>query len=112
MVVYALWGWLQQRKKNNWQRRGKLIWAAPLWQDIAAWMDQLVVKVCHVDAHIPKSQATEEHQNNQEVVQAAQIEVVRVDLDWQPKGELLLARWAHDTSDHQGRDITYRWVHD
>jgi len=23
-----------------------------------------------------------------------------------------IARWAHDTSDHQGRDATYRWSHD
>ena len=62
MVANALWGWLQQWKKNNWQRRGKSIWAAPLWQDIAARLEQLVVKVRHVDAHVPKSRATEEHQ--------------------------------------------------
>ncbi|KAK4811001.1 hypothetical protein QYF61_014473 [Mycteria americana] len=36
MVANALWGWLQQWKQNNWQRRGKPIWAAALWQDIAA----------------------------------------------------------------------------
>jgi len=29
MVANAFWGWLQQWKKNNWQRRGKPIWAAP-----------------------------------------------------------------------------------
>jgi len=73
-VTNALWGWLQQWKKNNWQRRGKPIWAAPLWQDIAAQLEKLGVKVCHVDAHIPKSRATEEHQNNQ-VHWAAKIEV-------------------------------------
>ncbi|GAB0189166.1 hypothetical protein GRJ2_001381900 [Grus japonensis] len=28
MVANALWGWLQQWKRNNWQRRGKPIWAA------------------------------------------------------------------------------------
>ncbi|KAK4832415.1 hypothetical protein QYF61_023094 [Mycteria americana] len=71
-----------------------------------------LVKVRHVDAHVPKSQATEEHQNNQQVDQAAQIEVTQVDLDWQHKSELFIARWAHDTSDHQGRDATYRWAHD
>ncbi|KAK4817077.1 hypothetical protein QYF61_027908 [Mycteria americana] len=27
MVANALWGWLQQWKQNNWQRRGKPIWA-------------------------------------------------------------------------------------
>ncbi|GAB0208672.1 hypothetical protein GRJ2_003332900 [Grus japonensis] len=81
-------------------------------QNIAARLEKLVVKVCHVDAHIPKSQATEEHQNNQQVDQAAKIEVAQVDLDWQRKGELFIARWAHDTSGHQGRDGTYRWARD
>ncbi|KAK4806833.1 hypothetical protein QYF61_005629 [Mycteria americana] len=75
-------------------------------------VENLVVKVCHVDAHVPKSQATEEHQNNQQVDQAAKIEVAQVDLDWQHKGELFIARWAHDTSGHQGRDATYRWACD
>ncbi|KAM9591112.1 uncharacterized protein ACIBXB_006051 isoform 1-T2 [Morphnus guianensis] len=112
MVANALWGWLQQWKQSNWQRRGKPIWAAALWQDIASWLENLVVKVRHVDAHIPKSQATEEHQNNQQVDQAAKIEVAQVDLDWQHKGELFMAQWAHDTSGHQGRDATYRWAPD
>ncbi|GAB0208192.1 transportin-1-like [Grus japonensis] len=104
-------GWLQQWKRSNWQHRGKPIWAAPLWQDIAARLEKLVVKVRHVDAHVPKSRATEEHQNNQQVDQAAKIEVAQVDLDWQHKGELFIALWAHDTSGHQGRDATYRWAH-
>ncbi|GAB0199241.1 hypothetical protein GRJ2_002389500 [Grus japonensis] len=112
MVANALWGWLQQWKRSNWQRRGKPIWAAPLWQDIAARLEKLVVKVRHVDAHVPKSRATEEHRNNQQVDQAAKIEVAQVDLDWQRKGELFIARWAHDTSGHQGRDATYRWARD
>ncbi|GAB0208621.1 hypothetical protein GRJ2_003327800 [Grus japonensis] len=65
------------------------------------------------NAHVPKSRATaEEHQNNQQVDQAAKIEVAQVDLDWQRKGELFIARWAHDTSGHQGRDATYRWARD
>ncbi|GAB0210049.1 hypothetical protein GRJ2_003470700 [Grus japonensis] len=102
----------KQWKRNNWQRRGKPIWAAPLWQDIAARLEKLVVKVRHVDAHVPKSRATEEHQNNQQVDQAAKIEVAQVDLDWQHKGELFIARWAHDPSGHQGRDATYRWARD
>jgi len=92
MVADALWGWLQQWKKNNWQHRGKPIWAAPLWQDIAAYLEQLVVKVCHVDAHDAKSRATEEHQNNHQVDQAAKTEVAQVHLDWQHKGELFIAR--------------------
>ena len=112
MVANALWGWLQQWKQSTWQCSGKPIWAAVLWQDIASRLENLVVKVCHVDAHIPKSQATEEHQNNQQVDQAAKIEVAQVDLDWQHKGELFIAQWAHDTSGHQGRDATYRWACD
>ena len=44
MVANAFWGWLQQWKWSNWQRRGKPIWAAELWQDIAAWGENLVVK--------------------------------------------------------------------
>ncbi|RMC14788.1 hypothetical protein DUI87_06964 [Hirundo rustica rustica] len=36
MVADALWGWLNRWKKANWQRRGKPIWAAEIWQDIAA----------------------------------------------------------------------------
>ncbi len=112
MVANALWGWLKQWKQSNWQRRGKPIWAATLWQDIAARLEHLVVKVRHVDAHVPKSRATEEHQNNQQVDQAAKIKVSQVDLDWQHRGELFLARWAHDTSGHQGRDATYKWARD
>ncbi|XP_071665199.1 uncharacterized protein [Patagioenas fasciata] len=112
MVANALWGWLQQWKKSNWQRRGKPIWAATLWQDIAARLESLPVKVRHVDAHVPKSRATEEHLNNQQADQAAKIKVAEVDLDWQHKGELFLARWAHDASGHQGRDATYKWARD
>ncbi|KAK4832385.1 LOW QUALITY PROTEIN: hypothetical protein QYF61_022240 [Mycteria americana] len=110
MVANALWCWLQQEKKNKWHHRGKPIWAAALWQDIAARVENLVVKVPHVDAHVPKSWATEEHENNQQVDQAAQTEVAQVDLDWQHKGELFTAQWGHDTSGR--RDTTYRWAHD
>ncbi|GAB0209796.1 hypothetical protein GRJ2_003445300 [Grus japonensis] len=115
MVRNALWGWLRQWKQSNWQRRDKPIWAAPLWQDIAAQLENPIVKVHHIDAHVPKSQATEEHQNNQQMDQAAKIEVAQIDqldLDWQCKGELFIACWAHDTSGHQGRDATYRWACD
>ncbi|RMC20768.1 hypothetical protein DUI87_01620 [Hirundo rustica rustica] len=60
----------------------------------------------------PKSRANEEHRNKEQVDQAAKIEVSKIDLDWQHKGELFLARWAHDASGHQGRDATYRWARD
>ena len=71
VMASALWMWLQQWKQNNWQRKGKRIWAAEVWQDIAARVENLVVKVRHVDAHIPKSRATDEHQHNQQADQAA-----------------------------------------
>ncbi|KAK4826081.1 hypothetical protein QYF61_005040 [Mycteria americana] len=48
----------------------------------------------------------------QQVDQAAKIEAAQVDLDWQHKGGLFIARWAHDTSGHQGRHATYRWARD
>ncbi|RMC07448.1 hypothetical protein DUI87_16920 [Hirundo rustica rustica] len=112
MVANALWGWLDKWKKANWQRRGKPIWAADEWKDIATRVEKLPVEVRHVDAHVPKSQANEEHRNNEQVDQAAKIEVSKIDLDWQHKGELFLARWAHDASGHQGRDATYKWAQD
>ncbi|RMC21393.1 hypothetical protein DUI87_02257 [Hirundo rustica rustica] len=112
MVANALWGWLDRWKKANWQRRGKPIWAADEWKDIATRVEKLPVKVHHVDAHVPKSRVNEEHQNNEQVDQAAKIEVSKIDLDWQHKGELFLARWAHDASGHQGRDATYKWAQD
>ncbi|KAK4818811.1 hypothetical protein QYF61_019740 [Mycteria americana] len=112
MVGNALSGWLQQWKQSNWQHRGKPIWAAALWQGIAARVENLVVKVCHVDADVPKGWVTEEHQNGQQVDQAAKIEVAQVDLDWQHKGELFIVQWAHDTSGHQRRDVTCRWARD
>ncbi|RMC03998.1 hypothetical protein DUI87_19335 [Hirundo rustica rustica] len=112
MVANALWGWLEKWKKANWQRRGKPIWAADEWKDIATRVEKLPVKVRHVNAHVPKSRANEEHQNNEQVDQAAKIEVSKIDLDWQHKGELFLTRWAHDASGHQGRDATYKWARD
>ncbi|RMC20012.1 hypothetical protein DUI87_00858 [Hirundo rustica rustica] len=67
MVANALWGWLDRWKKANWQRRGKPIWAADEWKDIATRVEKLPVKVLHVDAHVPKSRANEEHQNNEQI---------------------------------------------
>ena len=80
MVVNALWGWLQQWEQNNWQRRGKPVWAAELWKDIDR-IKNVVVKVHHVDAHVPKNRTTEEQQNNHQVDRAAKTEVAQIDLD-------------------------------
>ena len=82
MSVNVLWGWLQQWEQNNWQQRGKPILAAELWKEIAAQTKDMVVKVHHLDAHVPKSRATEEQQNNHQVDQAARTEVAQIDLDW------------------------------
>ena len=68
----------------------------------------MVIKVRHVDAHVPTSRATEEQQNNHQVDRAAKPEVAQIDLDWQNKGELFLARWAQETSGNQGRDMKYK----
>uniref|UniRef100_A0A8D2PQP8 RNase H type-1 domain-containing protein n=1 Tax=Zosterops lateralis melanops TaxID=1220523 RepID=A0A8D2PQP8_ZOSLA len=112
MVANVLWGWLKKWKEANWQRRGKPIWAAEEWKDITAQLEKLPVKIRHVDAHVPRSKANEEQQNNQQVDQAAKIGELKIDLDWEHKGELFLARWAHDASGHQGRDVTYKWARD
>ncbi|RMC19953.1 hypothetical protein DUI87_00798 [Hirundo rustica rustica] len=72
MVANALWGWLKRWKEANWQRGGKPIWAAKEWKDIATRVGRLPVKVRHVDAHIPKSRANEEHQNNEQVIHDCQ----------------------------------------
>uniref|UniRef100_A0A8C9FQ94 RNase H type-1 domain-containing protein n=1 Tax=Pavo cristatus TaxID=9049 RepID=A0A8C9FQ94_PAVCR len=90
----------------------KPIWATALWKDLAALVENMVVKVHHIDAHVPKSRATEEHQNNQQADQAARIEMAQVDLDRQHKGELFLAQYAHNTSGHLGRDVSCRWARD
>ncbi|RMB99094.1 hypothetical protein DUI87_24282 [Hirundo rustica rustica] len=67
MVANALWGWLRRWKEANWQHGGKPIWAAKEWKDIATRVERLPVKVRHVDAHIPKSRANEEHRNNEQL---------------------------------------------
>lgn len=90
----------------------KPILAAELWQGITAWVEKLTVKVHLVDAHVPKSRANEEHCSNEQVDWAAKIKVLQVDLIWQHKGELFLARWAHDASSHQERDATNKWAFD
>uniref|UniRef100_A0A8U7M6V6 ribonuclease H n=1 Tax=Corvus moneduloides TaxID=1196302 RepID=A0A8U7M6V6_CORMO len=112
MVGNALWGWVGRWRKANWRRKGKPVWAAEEWKDIATWVEKVPVKVHHVDAHVPKNQADQEHRNNEQVDQAAKIEVSKIDLDWEHKGELFLARWAHDASSHQGRDATCKWARD
>ncbi|RMC21742.1 hypothetical protein DUI87_02611 [Hirundo rustica rustica] len=38
------------------------------WEDIATQVEKLPVKVRHVDAHVPKSRANEEHRNNMQVI--------------------------------------------
>ncbi|RMB99664.1 hypothetical protein DUI87_23918 [Hirundo rustica rustica] len=75
-------------------------------------VEKLPVKVRDADAHVPRSRANEEHQNNKQVDQAAKTEVSKIDLDWQHKGELFRAQWAHDASGHQGRDATCKWAED
>ncbi|RMB97340.1 hypothetical protein DUI87_26155 [Hirundo rustica rustica] len=55
MVANALWDGWEKWKKANWQRRGKPIWAADEWKDIATRVEKLPVKVRHVeDAMSPR----------------------------------------------------------
>ena len=72
----------------------------------------MVIKVCHVDANVPKRRDTEVQKNNYQVDQGASIKVVQTDLDWQHKSELYLAWCAHETLGHQGRDATYKSARD
>ncbi|KAK4810791.1 hypothetical protein QYF61_008763 [Mycteria americana] len=107
MVANALWRWLQQWKKTNWQCRGKPIWAAAWWQDIAAWVENIALKVCHVDAHMPKSCAAEEHRNNEQVDKAVKIEVAKEPVPASSKMDPLIAK-AEPISDAGGTSvITY-----
>jgi len=69
------------------QRRGKPIWAAEWWKCMSAWIKNMVVKVLHVDAHVPKSQASEEQQSSHQVDWAAKI-LAQMVLNWQNKSEL------------------------
>ncbi|RMC18945.1 hypothetical protein DUI87_03543 [Hirundo rustica rustica] len=81
-------------------------WKAAVWSPTR----QVAQATEGEDAHIPKSWANEEHRNNKQVDQAAKIEVSKIDLDRQHKGELFLARWTHDSSGHQGRNARDRGV--
>ena len=38
--------------------------------------------------------------------------MAQIDLDWQHKSELFLARLPHEALGHQGRDATYKWAKD
>ncbi|KAJ7400197.1 hypothetical protein BTVI_107525 [Pitangus sulphuratus] len=70
------------------------------------------LKVHHVDAHMSKDCAPEEHQNHEQVDKVAKIGIVQVDMDWEWKGELFIAQCDHETSGHLGRDATHRWARD
>lgn len=59
MVANAQCRWLQQWK--NWQGRDKPTWAAALWPDTTAWVENMTLKGHHADTDVPKSRATQEH---------------------------------------------------
>ncbi|RMC19041.1 hypothetical protein DUI87_03645 [Hirundo rustica rustica] len=68
-------GWMFKGKALT--GNGRLQYGAPhdelhkLLKDIAARVEKLTVKVRHVDAHVSKSQANEEHHNNEQVDKVA-----------------------------------------
>lgn len=59
---------------------------------MTARVEKLTMKAHHVDAHVAKSWANEEHCNNKQVDQSAKVKVPELDLDWQHQGELFLDR--------------------
>ncbi|RMC19074.1 hypothetical protein DUI87_03678 [Hirundo rustica rustica] len=113
MVANALWGWLDRWKKANWQHRGKPIWAADEWKDIATRVEKLPVKVRHVDAHVPKSRANEEHQNNEQVIhdcetcaaikQAKRVKPLWYGRRWSKYGEAWQIDYITLPQTHQGK---------
>lgn len=54
-VANAMWRCLEQWEQSNWHIRRKPTWVAALWQGITAWVENLVVKVFHIDVHIAKN---------------------------------------------------------
>ncbi|TRZ19944.1 hypothetical protein HGM15179_007093 [Zosterops borbonicus] len=98
MTANALWGWLQRWKEDSRQHREEPIWASEMWQDIIIQVEKPIVRVHHGDAHMPKSRVQKEHCNNEHTDQDPPAKVSQVDVDWQHKGELFLAQWAHDAS--------------
>lgn len=44
--------------------------------------ENLVVQIHHVGARVPKSQASEDHRNSQQVDRAAEVQVSQVSLAW------------------------------
>lgn len=68
-------------EEDNEQHRVKPIWAAALWQDMAALPEDITLEVCHVHDHMPKSHIIKGHGNYEQVDKTAKIEVGQVDLD-------------------------------
>ena len=68
-------GGYSKGKQNNPQHRGKPIWAAALWKDTTVQVENMVVKECHLDAHVSKNCATDEHQNKQQMDRLSRTEV-------------------------------------
>ncbi|TRZ07572.1 hypothetical protein HGM15179_019537 [Zosterops borbonicus] len=103
--------WLTPSDRGGWQTNSANVKPPHKWCHDSDKQTKTTT-VHHVDAHIPKSRANKEHRNNEQVDQGSKIEMSKIDLDWQHKGELFLAQWAHDASGHQGRDATYKWAQD
>ncbi|KAJ7424808.1 hypothetical protein WISP_26557 [Willisornis vidua] len=64
MIANALCGWLDQWKKTNRKRGGKPTWAADMWHASTTQTEKLTVKICHVDAYVPKNRANKEYHHN------------------------------------------------
>lgn len=68
-------------EEENGQHRVKPIWAAALWQNMAAWPENITLEICHVHDHMPKSHLTEEDRNYEQVDRTVKVKVGQVDLD-------------------------------
>ncbi|RMC04243.1 hypothetical protein DUI87_19062 [Hirundo rustica rustica] len=62
-------GLIQAALEKGWKKSGKQLYGVPqdrLHKPLKEKVEKLPVKVRHVDAHVPKSRANEEHRNNEQ----------------------------------------------
>ena len=110
MVANALWGGYSNGSRTTGSTEANPSGPLHYGKTLLPRVENMVVEVHHIDAHVPKNCATEEYQNNQQVYQPLGLKQLRWSWDWQRKGERVLGWWAHDTSGHQGSAATYRWT--
>lgn len=76
-------------------------------------LQQRWVFIHHVSAQIPNHWATEYCQNtkpNQCTKGDITALTATMNLEWQHKGESVMAQWAHEMASHRGQDDTCHWA--